>query len=298
MNSRTILMLVVALILASGAVLLAKRLLDTQTNTQSANVEPTTIQVYVAAAEIPVDTKIESTHLKLIAWPKDNLLPEAFTEEDIKKEPNAILGKMAKRFFYPGEPLLKPQIIDESSLKQDIKDVIKEDDTTLDKKLSEDKRAITVRVDDVNSVAGFVLPGTKVDILVTNKGKSQTSCLPEAAGYKIVPVAAGSLNQTYTLLRGIEVLAIDQLSAQEQHQATVGKALTLQVYPGHAECLMQAMITGTLHFSLRNRNSKIIPEKVMPEVLRSAKPRSMVTVLPWGESSFYEWSHQCDNGNC
>ena len=118
----------------------------------------------MAATDIPFASRIENTQLKLMAWPKNNVPPQAFIEEDIKKDPNAIVGKVAQRDFISGEIFLKPQLKDRPA------------GSTLSALIGEGKRAISVRVDDVAGVAGFILPGNKaVSLLVVQAARLSAS---------------------------------------------------------------------------------------------------------------------------
>jgi pilus assembly protein CpaB len=155
MNSRFLIMLIIALILAGGAALIARHWVESQTGNQPVNAEQNTVNVWVAATNIPFATRLESTQIKLMAWPKNNVPSEAYTEEDTKKDPNAIIGKVSQRDFYTDEVLLKPQIKEHGV------------GSTLSALITEGSRAMSVRVDDVVGVAGFILPNNKADILVT-----------------------------------------------------------------------------------------------------------------------------------
>ncbi len=286
MNSRFLIMLIIALFLAGGAALLAKRWVESQTGSQPVNAEQNTVQVYVAAANIPFATQINNTQIKLIAWPKDNVPAEAYTEEDIKKDPNSIIGKVAQRDFFTDEIFLKSQIKDHLS------------GSTLSALIKEGNRAISVRVDDVVGVAGFILPNNNADILVTGTS-NKVVCQSTGRGYKIVPFATGGQSETYTLLPNIKILAIDQTASTDQDKPAVVRALTLEVTPKEAECLVQAMRTGALQFTLRNptdTDATIEPTEAQPAstpVQIKSRPLSL-KILPWGSQKFIE----CERGAC
>jgi pilus assembly protein CpaB len=288
MNSRFLIMLIIAIVLAGGAALIAKRWVESQTGNKPDNAA-NTVLVYVAATDIPFATTIENTQIKLRPWPKDSVPSQAFTEEDTKKDPNAILGKVTQREFYTDELLLKPQIKEHAG------------GSTLSALIPEGMRAISVRVDDVAGVAGFILPGNKADILVTGSG-SKIICQPKAPGYRSIPFVTGSPNETYTLLPNIKILAIDQQASQDQDKPALVRALTLEVDPTQAECLVQAMRTGALQFTLRNpmdNNTAIrLPEAPtviqQPVKIKPAKPPITLKILPWDRQKFIE----CESGTC
>ena len=100
------------------------------------------------------------------------------------------------------------------------------------------QRAVTVRVDDVRGVAGFILPGDRVDVMLlrteTRQGETE--------------------NSADVLIQYVKVLAIDQLANERQDQpaiATVAKAVTLQVSPEQAQKILLAGNIGKLSLVLR-----------------------------------------------
>ena len=291
MNSRFLIMLIIALILAGGAALIAKRWVESKTGERPVAAEQNTVLVYVAATTIPFATRIDSTQIKLMSWPKNNVPSQAFTEEDTKTDPNAIIGKVTQRDFYTDEILLKPQIKEHLG------------GSTLSALIPEGKRAISVRVDDVAGVAGFILPGNKADILATG---IKINCTPPPRHFITSRTAdtnaTATQSGTYTLLPNIKILAIDQLASQDQDKPAVVRALTLEVTPKQAECLVQAMRTGPLQFTLRNpmdSDTTIEPTVVEDQVVKAPirKTPISVKILPWGSQTFIDAQCQGD-GPC
>jgi pilus assembly protein CpaB len=106
--------------------------------------------------------------------------------------------------------------------------------------ISEGKRAITVRVNDVIGVAGFALPGNYVDILVNTVDENARSQGPEKTISKIV-------------LERILVLAIAQEVSRDETKPKVVNAVTLEVTPEEAEKIDLARSVGSLSLVLRNQ---------------------------------------------
>ncbi|MGR9000045.1 MAG: Flp pilus assembly protein CpaB [Gammaproteobacteria bacterium] len=289
MNSRFFIMLIIALMLAAGAALLAKRWVESQTGEKPVTAEQNTVLVYVAATNIPFATRVDKTQIKLTPWPKDMVPSEAFTEEDTKKDPDAVVGKVAQREFYTDEILLKPQLKEHGV------------GSNLSALIEEGMRAMSVRVDDVAGVAGFILPGNRADIIATGK---RINCQPQPRHFITSKSAdAASESGTYTLLPNVKILAIDQLASQEQDKPAVVRALTLEVTPKQAECLVQAMRTGPLQFTLRNSmdtepyieppvESQPVSTPVPNEKPTRNKAPVSVKILPWGSQTF----KQCEEG--
>ena len=102
--------------------------------------------------------------------------------------------------------------------------------------LQDGKRAVTVRVDDVRGVAGFILPGDFVDVVLIRADEE--------------PMARRE-NYSEILLQRIKVLAIDQLSGERQERPTVAKAVTLEVTQEQAQKILLATNIGKLSLILR-----------------------------------------------
>src|SRR5436309_2951169 len=82
--------------------------------------------------------------------------------------------------------------------------------------LDQGKRAVTVRVDDVRGVAGFVLPGDRVDVVLIRN---------------VAGPSGSAENISDVLLQHVKVLAVDQLVNERQETPTIAKAVTLEVEP-------------------------------------------------------------------
>ncbi len=103
---------------------------------------------------------------------------------------------------------------------------------TLSAMLGDGMKAVTVRVNDVEGVAGFVLPGDHVEVLLTRTGEKNTAV-------------------TDVILQDARVLAIDQLADQRTEKPSVAKAVTLEVNVTDGEKISLAATVGTLSLLLR-----------------------------------------------
>lgn len=236
MNNRFYIMLVIALILAGGAAWMAKNWVTSQAALKT---EQNVVPIVAAAIDIAYGTKIEATHIKMLGWPQNHVPKGAFTDT------NQVIGKIAQRAFVADEALLEPQIKDKAA------------GSVLSALIPEGKRAMSVRVDDVAGVAGFITPGNMVDIIATN----------------------GKTNNSYVLLSNVKVLAIDQVASPEQDKPAVVRALTLEVTFQESTVLVKAMRSGPLYFTLRNPLDKQdVSVKQTEET--PAKPIESVDVSP------------------
>lgn len=214
-NYRGMIMFLIALIAATGAVFMASKWLQQR----SAKVN----QVAVAAQEINMGQKLTSSMFKLIDWPANSNLPESFS--DLKK----LEGRVTKSTLQVGEPVLAAKLAPEGS------------QGGLSAVITEGKRAITVRVNDVVGVAGFALPGNFVDVIVNTKkeedGENNKSTRDIS---KIV-------------LERILVLAVAQEAGRDETAPKVVNAVTLEVTPEQAEMIDLARSIGNLSLVLRNQ---------------------------------------------
>ena len=106
--------------------------------------------------------------------------------------------------------------------------------STLASLIAPDKRAISVRVDDVVGVGGFLLPGNRVDVLATKS------------------TGAGNSATSRTILENLRVLAVDQTAGTDKTQPVVVRAVTLEMSGVEAEALVTAQTEGKLQLALRN----------------------------------------------
>jgi len=215
-NKRAITVMAVAIALGLAAVLFASRWLLNQPGGSSG-------RIAVAAADISLGQRLTPEMFKLAEWPADSVPKGAFTD------PQKLSGRVLKSNLLMGEPVSEIKLAPAGTL------------GGLSALITEGKRAITVRVNDVIGVAGFALPGNYVDIIVsTQKDATPGSDLREQSISKIV-------------LERILVLAVAQEVNRDETKPKVVNAVTLEVTPEQAEKLDLARSVGTLSLALRNQ---------------------------------------------
>ncbi|MDP3668773.1 MAG: Flp pilus assembly protein CpaB [Telluria sp.] len=217
-NKRAILMMAVAVLLGIAAVALASRWL---LNQSAGNV----VRIVVAADDVNLGQRLVPQMLKLTEWPADKVPPGAFS--DLAKLTDRVLKTSVLR----GEPLAEGKLAPAGTM------------GGLSALITEGKRAITVRVNDVIGVAGFALPGNYVDIIVHAQKEpdpKETNLEADRHISKIV-------------LERILVLAVAQEVSRDDTKPRVVNAVTLEVTPVQAESLDLARSVGTLSLALRNQ---------------------------------------------
>ncbi|MDQ9168911.1 Flp pilus assembly protein CpaB [Oxalobacteraceae bacterium R-40] len=213
-NTRALLMLVFAVVAGLAAVILASRWLLDRSAAGS--------KIIVAAADVNLGQPLNTQLLKLVDWPADSMPAGSFT--DLK----TLEGRVLKTSISRGEPIMEAKLAPVGT-KGGLSAVI-----------SEGKRAITVRVNDVIGVAGFALPGNYVDIIVSTQKEGGGAHDKSQSISKIV-------------LDRILVLAVAQEVNRDETKPKVVNAVTLEVTPQQAEKLDLARSVGTLSLALRNQ---------------------------------------------
>ena len=194
-------------------------------------------QVVVAAIALPLGTRLQPEQLRLVSWPGGNQLSGTFHRlADCQNR--ALVTPVVEN-----EPILEARLAP------------KEAGAGLPAAIPEGLRALSVRVDDVVGVAGFVTPGTMVDVLVTGD----------------IQGAVGGTNNsvTRTILEDVRVLASGQKVEQDKEgKPQTVSVVTLLVNPVQADTLTMGSTEGKLHLALRNTiDSK---ETNPPPVFRTA----------------------------
>ena len=239
-RKRGLILVTLSLVLGLSAAMVARGWVADQTNKEKANVAT----IVAATMAIPFGTKVEERHLKIIEMPKDSVPPGSFT---LKEE---VVDKVAMQPIVAGEILMKVRFVEQG------------EGSTLAALVDKNMRAVTVRVDDVIGVAGFLLPGNRVDVVAARR--------------------EGRRAITDTILRNIEVLAIDQQATSSESEAVIVRAVTLQVTPEQAEILVRGREEGSIQLTLRNplEDEEIIEEEVVAPKPKVAVRRAPVRTRP------------------
>ncbi len=214
-NTRALIVLAVAVLAGLGAVLLASRWLNNQSNS---NVS----RVAVAAVEINLGQRIAPDMVKMVDWPSDSVPAGSVSDA------GTLDGRVARTGLQRGEAILEAKLAPKGT------------QGGLSAVIGEGRRAITVRVNDVIGVAGFALPGNYVDIIVNTHRDRETGNRRDQAISKIV-------------LERIMVLAVAQEVSRDETKPRVVNAVTLEVTPEQAEKIDLARSVGTLSLVLRNQ---------------------------------------------
>jgi pilus assembly protein CpaB len=175
----------------------------------------------VAAVPLPLGTRLDPANLRVIPWPSNQPVAGMFTRvEDCSNR--ALITPLAEN-----EPILESKLAP------------KEAGAGLPATIPEGMRAMTVAVNDVIGVAGFVTPGTMVDVLVT--------------GRIVGTEHNGNTDITKTILENVRVLAAGQKIEQDREgKPQTVSVITLLVSPDDASTLAMGSTQGKIQLALRN----------------------------------------------
>jgi pilus assembly protein CpaB len=250
MRTSSIVTLAVAVAMGLVAAFLSRSWIMSQQHASSDAVAGT---IVVAAAPLTFGATITDDKITEIPWAAKTLPEGAFaTKQQVFKDGRRVALSPIER----GEPVLRVKITAPGQR------------GSLSTLLDEGKRAVTVRVDDVRGVAGFILPGDRVDVVLI-----RTEAVASGQSYSEV------------ILQNVKVLAVDQLAGQQPDKATVlAKAVTLESTADQAQKVLLATNIGRLSLILRqpgeghSEASRRITEKDLSSVPPPPPPPKVETV--------------------
>ena len=236
-----------ALVFGAAAVYLTNNWLSSKANTEGVVAVKEHIpvsEIVVAAVDIPVGSRLNETSLALAAWPEANIPKGAFT--DLAE----LTDRIAVSKLVAGEPLLAAELAAPGS------------GAGLVAMIEQGMRAMSIKVDEVTGVGGFILPNTFVDIIGVEKLKNDR-------------------RKVDTILRRIKVLAIAQETFTEEGKAKVVRTVTLELKPEQAETLALHAHNpqGSVHLILRNP---------LEEIAEEPPPAPKVASVPTLKSRVYK----------
>jgi pilus assembly protein CpaB len=250
---------IIFVFLAGVAALVAALVVYSALKKREAQIEQAmvrSVNVVVAAKDLPIGSKLESGSLKLVRWSKDDLPPGAFTDS------GPLINQFTKTSFVTNEPIVGDRLFagDKNA-------------GVLPLLIPNGMRAISVPVDEVSDIAGFVQPHARVDLLVsTTDGQS------------------GNQPFSKIVLQNVEVLAVAQeIENASADKPEVVRVVTLLVTPDQAERVTLASHEGPLRMAMRNYEDNKIVDTTgvdMNQLLRSPadvpviKPQHVATAAP------------------
>jgi pilus assembly protein CpaB len=216
-NTRLVAVLAVALLAATVASFVVYRALAAGSGVQ----QPQTIDTIVAAQSIPAGTMLTRDLVKVVQWPASSRLDGSLGD------PRSVLDRGAIVAIAANEPITESKLAALGA------------GAGLPPTIPPGMRAMSVRVNEVVGVAGFVVPGTRVDVLVTFESRTQTT----------ESVARVVVSNVQVLTAGTR---FDQEQARQDNRPIPTSVVTLLVTPEDAQRVALAAAEGSITLILRN----------------------------------------------
>lgn len=230
MKNKPIIMIAIAVIFGAMSIFVADIWLSASSNASPVPPKVEAIEVpkikystiVVAAKPLRYGDKVIAADLVEIPWPEDKLPLGAY--------------KSIKQATSDGDRLvLTPIEVNELVLRSKLSG--KDGRAALSNKLASGMRAVTIPVDDVSGVAGFITPGDRVDIVLIRSGETMTADL---------------------ILQNVKVITVDQGADVRNTGAKIANAITLEVTSEEAKKLALAKATGKLSLTLRAAGDQVV----------------------------------------
>ena len=223
--------------------------------TNQATQEVKTSDIYVAKRAIPVGTVIAADMIAPQPWPEHLVLAGFMSAKEGAKP---VVGMVVRSAFQQSEPLIESKLANPN------------DPSFLAGDLPKGMRVVTIPINEVDGVAGFVFPGDSVDLIYTHEVDIEDSTAqeqppsPGGLGPNAVGGGGGGDKKqtiTETLLTNVKILAVDQRasndgSTDKQGNLIIPKSASLMVTQNDAQRVRLAQKTGTVSLALRSLADK------------------------------------------
>lgn len=250
MNLSKVLIIIIALGVAIGAMMFSKSLIGQPQQVAEVKVveEIEKTNILLAKTTMPMGHQVTEDDIIWQEWPKDMVHKNMITQDNGEDMMQKALASIVKIQIDEGDPIRFSKLIDPK------------DGGLLSAILAPGMRAVSTPISPETGAGGFILPNDKVDILLTKQDRN-------------------SQNKTKTILVNIKVLAIDQTIREEDgQQVVVGRTATLELSSAQSEILALANNEGSLTLSLRSLADRNVSENTPTRL------KKKLTILRHGKS--------------
>ena len=236
---------IIFLTFAAAAAALAAVLVNSALKGREAEIlkaQAQSVDIVVAARDLPLGSRIDQGSIKFARWSREALPPGAVLDMQ------SVTNDYVRRSMVTNEPVTQEALFNGDKSAGVMPLVI-----------PAGMRAMSVQVDEVSDIAGFVLPHARVDVLAALSSSDSSGQKPVS---KIV-------------LENVEVLAVAQEMEKEKDQPELVKVVTLLVKPDEAELLALASREGVLRLAMRNYNDRNVVQTAgtdLKQLLSSYSP--------------------------
>lgn len=254
MQTRTVISLAGAAALGLGAVLAARVYMTAGQDAGPTVRESASAPVVVASQPLTRGFKLQPAVLKVVRYPADSVPPGAFAT--VAAAATAQGGaRIVLKDIAANEPILPDRISGPGGR------------ANLSGSLTEGMRAVSLRANDVAGVGGFVLPGDRVDVLLT---RSRDNNQPDTS-------------VTQVLAENVRVVGVDQSDNQSADKPVVVKAITVEVTPDQAQAITLAQAVGAVSLVLRQISDQaplVRQVTTVADLSRGGAPRAAAPAAP------------------
>ncbi len=223
MNRRNIIILIAAALFGLVAVIIVNAWFSGVEEEQERLAAETPLaKVVVASQPMEFGAPLTQDNVRLVDWPARSVPPGAFNNTE-----TVLNGtRVALRPILVGEPILAERVSGTDGR------------AAISSNIPEDMRAMTIRVNEISGVGGFVVPGDVVDVILTRQMRGEGATQNDVVNAVI--------------LESVQVIAIDQRSNDKNTDPKVVNSATVLVSPYDAQKLILAARLGSLSLTLRN----------------------------------------------
>lgn len=248
MRRRFLLILICASVIGFLASFLVYRVVSQAANAHSDQSE----QIVVAATDLGLADTVTSQHIKLLNWPKASVPPGALRTAAEAE------GRVVRSSIVAGEPLIEGKLAPQLAGRGGIMPML----------IPEGQRGVTIRVDEAMRESGFVMPNSRVDVLVS------------------MPKAGSSEKIAKVILQDVTVLAAGQIVEMKDNKPVTNTTVTLALTPQQVERLAVGQSEGRLMLVQRNlRDTQFVrtpgatPSSLLSDIAPAPKPEAKPTAL-------------------
>ena len=243
-----ILVLVFGVALAGGALFFASEYFKELNASMAQQQGPETVKVLVAKTALGYGATLQQENLQWVEWPRAVVPPGSFTSVEALLGEKGDQRRIVLRAIEPGEPILEGKITKFG------------ESPRMSMNLGAGMRAVSIKIDAVSGVAGFVVAGDRVDILLTRTQQGQLV--------------------SSVILQDITIIAVDQSANSETTRARLGSTVTVEVNTVQAQKLALARQVGKLSLTLRGIIGEANEEVLAPVTEESLSDFERVEEAP------------------
>ncbi|HHL43005.1 MAG TPA: Flp pilus assembly protein CpaB [Hellea balneolensis] len=217
------------------------------------------VDILVAAEDIPRGTRLNQESFRWEKWPAEALNDNLIDNQNHPTAMDEMAGAVAKTQIFEGEPIMDRKVVHPGDRSQ------------MSAMLKPGMRAISVEINANSAAGGFILPGDRVDVVLTSQVRNQVQ-----GGFN------GAQNNfiANTIFENVNVLAVDQIYGQAPDGTAniIGATAVLELSPNDAEQIIEAQSRGEIALVLRgleNRAARFVPSAATTTRKKSSAVSSM-----------------------